>query len=144
MPIEKRIRDRAFTKDDLLTGTNNEIAPVLRITREAVNQLISGPQAISSALGVLNINWSTYRHYQCTLTESIISIVFTHSAHSGGEFAIRFIQGSDAFAVTGWPSTVHWVGGVEPTMTSISGRSDLFKLYYDGTNYWTEVSQNYV
>lgn len=144
MPIEKRVRDRSFTKDDLLTGINNEVRPVLGLTREAVNQLISGPQAIESELGVLEINWSTYRHYQCTLTESITSIIFTNSAHAGGEFAIRFIQGSGAYTITGWPSTVHWVGGVRPTMTSTSGRSDLYKLYYDGSNYWTEVSQNYV
>lgn len=144
MPIEKRIRDKAFTKDDLLTAANNELGPVLRLTREAVNQLISGPRAISSSLGVLEIDWASYRHYQCTLTQSITSIIFTHSAHAGGEFAIRFIQGTGAYTITGWPSTVHWVGGVRPTMTSTNGRSDLFKLYYDGANYWTEVSQNYV
>jgi hypothetical protein len=144
MGIEKQYRDRAFSKDDLLEGVNRELLPIARLVRDRVNASLAAPYVVSSSSGVLDLNWSTHRHYQVTLTEDITSVVFTNSADYGADFFVRFIQGSGAYAVTGWPSTVHWVGGVEPTISATSGRSDMFILFYDGSEYWTEVSQNYV
>lgn len=146
MGIERAFRDRPVTEDpkDIANVLNREVIPTSRLMRGRINAALAAPFAISSSAGVLNLDWTTHRHYEVTLAENITSVVFTNSADFGADFFVRFIQGASAYAVTGWPSTVHWVGGVRPTISTTAGRSDMFKLFYDGSAYWTEVSQNYV
>lgn len=144
MGIDRTIGDRAFTKEDFLEGTNKTVLPVLRAVRDRVNQRLAPAYVTTSSMGELKLDWTLRRHYEVTLTEHVTSVAFTNSADFGADFFLRIVQGSGAYAVTGWPSSVHWVGGVTPTVSTTVGRSDVFKLFYDGTNYWTEVSQNYV
>jgi hypothetical protein len=43
-----------------------------------------------------------------------------------------------------WPSSVKWVGGTAPTDTnSYGGAWDIINFYFDGTNYYGTVTQNF-
>lgn len=143
MGIEKAFRDRPVTDKDQLDVLNREVIPISRLMRGRINDALAPAFVTSSSSGVLNLDWTAHRHYQVTLAEDITEVVFTNSADYGADFFVRFIQGSGAYTVTGWPDTVHWVGGVRPTVTATADRSDIFKLFYDGSEYWTEVSQNF-
>lgn len=143
MGIEKDYGDRPVTDKGQLEAINRVIIPIGRLTRGRVNAALAPAFVTSSDAGTLYLDWAAHRHYQVTLTEDITEVVFTNSADYGADFFVRFIQGDGEYTVTGWPDTVHWVGGVRPTVTATADRSDIFKLFYDGSEYWTEVSQNF-
>lgn len=140
--IEQVIRDRALTEKDMLPALNREIAPVARALRQRMNLILGVPFIVSSSMGVLALDWTKNRHYAVPLTEDITSIIFTNPADAGADYCVRFDQ-SAAFTVAGWPDTVRFVRGAVPTITPIAGSSDLFQMFYDGSDYWTEISQDH-
>lgn len=142
MPIEQSLRDRALTKDDMLDGLNREVVPVLRSVRAKMNLVIGVPFITSSSAGTLTLDWTKNRHYAVTLTENITSVTFVNPADAGADYCVRFDQ-TGAFTVTGWPGSVRFLRSVVPTVTAIAGSSDQFQFFYDGSDYWAEISQDH-
>lgn len=142
MAIERQLRDRAFTKDDILDGVNRELMPVARALRQRMNLVLGVPFIIASPLDVLSLDWTSNRHYVVELTANITSVVFTNPTDAGADYCVRFDQ-TGAFTVAGWPSTVRFIRRVVPTITQIAGASDTFQFFFDGTDYWAEISQGH-
>jgi hypothetical protein len=81
-----------------------------------------------------------HQKHKVTLTDNV---TFTLSSSVvGADYEILIFTGAGSFTVT-WPSNVKWPGGSTPTITTTASRMDKVKLYYDGTNYYGEISQNY-
>ena len=49
------------------------------------------------------------------------------AAVAGKSFTVRINHGSSGFDIT-WPVTVDWPNGVTPTLTSTTGKSDVFSF----------------
>lgn len=146
MAIERQLRDRAFVKDDIVNGVNREVVPVVRAIHRSVNAVLGVPIVVDSQDGVLTLDWSASRHYAVTLSENIDSIVFVDSGDAGADFCVRFDQTlttPDNFTVAGWPDAVRFIYGVIPFVSYTAGQSDLFQFFFDGAEYWAEVSQGY-
>lgn len=70
----------------------------------------------------------------CTLTLS--------NAVSGRVYVIKALQdGTGSRAIT-WPAAVKWPGGTVPT-SSGANKTDIYTLYYDGTNFYGSSALNY-
>lgn len=141
MGIKQIIRDRAFSQKDLLDGTNREIAPVLRSVRQRMNLILGVPYNLTPVGGKVSLNWTQNRQYAVTLSQDVSSVVFTNPDDAGA-YCVRFDQ-QGAFTVTGWPATVRFLRGVVPTITATAGASDTFQFFFDGTDYWAEISQGH-
>lgn len=62
---------------------------------------------------------------------------------TGQVFTVIIKQGGGSNTVTWW-STIKWSGALAPTLTTTSGRWDIFVFIYDGTNYYGSIAgQNY-
>lgn len=142
MGIEQVIRDRGLAEKDVLPALNREIMPVARALRQRMNLILGVPFIVSSSMGVLSLDWTKNRHYAVPLTENITSIIFTNPADAGADYCVRFDQ-SGAFTVAGWPDSVRFIRDVVPTVSALAGSHDLFQMFYDGSDYWTEISQDH-
>ena len=140
MPITRQLRSRGLTDKTLLDAVNNDIIPVLKDAREALNRALVAPPALVIDSGAIAIDWGAYRNYTLDLSEDVTAITFTDPADAGW-YALKVTQGG-GFTMAGWPSTVLWVGGAGPTITAAADRVDLLEFYFDGSEYIGKATQD--
>lgn len=89
----------------------------------------------------LTLNASNGIIQHATLTGNV---VLTLSGLTGVVLTIRLVQDATGGRTVTWPASVKWAGGTSPTQTTTAAKSDIYQLYYDGTNWWGRVlGQNY-
>lgn len=88
------------------------------------------------------IDWTLSNKQKSTLTGNC---TFTFTAPGGPcNLILKLVQDATGSRLVTWPATVHWSGGVAPTLTTTAARVDIISLYYDGTTYFGTSSLNYV
>jgi len=67
--------------------------------------------------------------FRLALTDSISAITFLNAPGTDDQYELTMIveQGSGPHSIT-WPASVKWPGGTAPTLSSTSGRVDIFKM----------------
>jgi hypothetical protein len=103
-----------------------------------------GITPITSSIVSFAVNWASIQNtvglYTKTLTANS---TFTFSgAVAGQSVNIRLTQASGASYTVTWP-TIKWPGGTAPTMTSTNNKTDIYSIFYDGTNYYGTFIQNF-
>lgn len=95
--------------------------------------------------GSLTINRQNGEYQALTLTGDTTISNFTHWPASGQAGRVTlFVTNTGSFNITGWPAAVKWAGGVAPTVTSGSGKLDIFVFVNNGVHlYGTIAGQNY-
>ena len=96
--------------------------------------------AQGSVTGATTIDWANGTNVEITLTGAITLTLSNPAA--GGWYAIKALQDATGSRAITWPGTVKWTDAVTPT-SSGANKTDLYSLYYDGTNYFGSVLQNY-
>lgn len=86
------------------------------------------------------IDLSTCSAQKSTLTGSVTYTLT--NPQTGGAYVLKIATGTGGNTVT-WPGTVKWSGGSTPTITATASKTDIVNLYWDGTNYFGSLSQNY-
>lgn len=86
------------------------------------------------------IDWGVSNKQRSTLTGNC-TLTFTAPA-GPASLVYKVLTGAGSFTVT-WPATVHWAGGVAPTITTTASKIDIITFYWDGTTYFGNFSQNY-
>ena len=81
----------------------------------------------SSGSGTVTLDLSTGNVFQHTASGGNVTFVFSNppASGSGGSFTLKWIQDSSDRTAT-WPGTADWAGGTAPTLTSGSGKVDMF------------------
>jgi hypothetical protein len=133
VPLTQQLRARGLTDKTLLDAVNNEIIPILRAAREALNRFLVPQTAVVIDSGAIVVDWGKLRNYTLALSENISAISFTDPADAGW-YALQVTQ-SAAFTMAGWPTNVKWAGGMAPTITATASRVDLLEFYFDGEGY---------
>lgn len=88
------------------------------------------------------ISWTNGSAQKLTLTGNC-TLTITDPSSTGSIYILRLIQGSGPYTMT-WPSTVKWPENASaPTLTSTSGRKDVFSFYWNGTNYEASYLKGY-
>lgn len=140
MPILQQLRSRGVTKETLLSAVNDDILPVLRLAREALNRFLALPPALTIGSGVIAVDWTLRRNYKLALSEDVTTVSFTDPSDAGW-YALQVTQ-SAAFTMAGWPSSVKWFGGSAPVITATADRVDVIEFYFDGTSYHGRFDQD--
>lgn len=88
------------------------------------------------------IDWKLGNKQKSTLTGNC---TFTFTAPSGPcSLVLKLAQDATGSRTVTWPATVHWSGGVAPTLTTTASRIDIITFYWDGTTYFGNYSLNFV
>lgn len=88
------------------------------------------------------LDWTQSNFILSTLTGNV-TYTFTAPSPALGVLVLEVVQGSGPYTVT-WPAAVHWPGGTAPTLSSTSGKKDIFTFYYIGSTYYGVTSgQNF-
>lgn len=80
------------------------------------------------------IDFADGRFHKSTLTANA-SYTFEDPA-SAIEVQVKVVQDSTPRTIT-WPLSAKWPGNIAPTLSQGSGDVDIFRFYFDGTNYWS-------
>ena len=104
-------------------------------TLQMADQIIQRPEIkdysetynASSGSGTVTLDLSTGNVFQHTASGGNVIFVFSNppASGSGGSFTKKWIQDSSDRTAT-WPGTADWAGGTAPTLTSGSGKVDMF------------------
>jgi hypothetical protein len=88
------------------------------------------------------VDWGASNFHKSTLTGNV---TYTFTAPNGpAELFLKVTQDATGSRTITWPATVKWPSGSAPTITATANKSDLFRFYWDGANYWgSTVGQNY-
>lgn len=123
--------EAAYEAKQTLVGGPNTSDTVASVEASGAAQTISDPAAAGNA----TIS-------EITLTADCV-LTFPAAA-AGKSFALALVQDSTARAVT-WPGTVKWPDSTAPTLSSASGKVDVFAFVcVDGVHWLGFVSgQNY-
>lgn len=88
------------------------------------------------------VTWTNGRYQLITLTSATVTLTFVPPA-SVLELILLVTQSgnssssssSGAADLVTWPAAVRWVNATAPTLSIGTGKTDLIKLFYDGTYY---------
>jgi len=89
----------------------------------------------------LAIDWSKKNKQSITLS-STGTITFTDPS-GPTSLLLKVIQDSTGNRSVTWPSSVKWVQGVVPSLSPGGNSLDIVGLYFDGTDYYGNISHNF-
>jgi hypothetical protein len=89
----------------------------------------------------LAIDWTKKNKQSITLS-STGTATFKDPA-GATSLLLRVIQDATGNRVITWPSSVKWVQGVIPSLSTGGNSIDIVAFYYDGTNYYGNISHNF-
>ena len=99
------------------------------------NTAVSPPSS-----GAITLDLSRGNVIQVDLAYSITGITFTNEAV--GTYIIKFKQTVGSKTIN-FPDAWVWSGGIEPSVTTTVGRTDIVTLINDGTFYYAAIVQNF-
>ena len=88
------------------------------------------------------IDWTKGNKVQFTFGAGDETLDFTAPAKPGN-LVLVIIQDSTGGRKATWPSSVKWVGGSAPTLSTAANAVDIIAFLYDGTNYYGVGSLNF-
>ena len=94
-----------------------------------------------SGSGSVTIDWTVNNKQKITLTGSP-TLVFTDPA-GPSNFIFRIIQDAIGSRTITWPSNIKWANGTPPALSSGGQEIDILGIYFDGTDYYGNLSPNF-
>jgi hypothetical protein len=90
------------------------------------------------------IDFATGNAQVLSLASATGNVTVTLSnAQAGATYLIKIIQHASSAKNITWPATVEWVDGIAPTISTGASAIDIVSFFYDGTNFFGNVGQNY-
>jgi len=127
----------AFKQDVTFEGESNCGDNLL--TRAKLKDYSEEQTTPSSSSGTLTLDLENGNVFEVTLTENVITTVFSNAPASGDSGSFTLILKQD---VTGgrtfvWPASVDWAGGAAPTLTTTASAVDIMTFVTtDGGTRW--------
>jgi len=117
------------------TGTQNLGGNLITQPKLQAYRETSTAPTISS--GTLTLDLSGSNFFAVSLNAAITTLTISNTpASSAASFTLEFTADGTARAVT-WGAAIKWSGGTAPTLTSTSGKKDVFAFYSnDGGTTW--------
>jgi len=89
-----------------------------------------GNQSTSLTLNANNGNFQTFN-----LNGNVTSVTMVPPLTGIGRFQWRIVQNA-SYTISGWPASVLWPGGTDPTITTGASSIDIITFYWNGTNWY--------
>lgn len=122
-------------------GPQGEQGPAGPPGADGADGIYSGEETKAAPVissGILTLDCAAGTVFAVALTASISSLIMANVPASGVGYSLLLAFTADGTARTvTWPASVRWPGGTAPTLTSTSGKVDLFVLTtLDGGATW--------
>ena len=92
--------------------------------------------------GTTTIDWTNGNKAKFTFGSQNDTLTFTAPSNPCS-LQLIIVQDSTGGRTITWPSTVKWVGGTAPTLSTGASAVDIVSFLYDGTNYYGVASLNF-
>jgi hypothetical protein len=89
-----------------------------------------GNQSTSLTLDANNGNFQTFN-----LNGNVTSVTMVAPLTGIGRFQWRIVQNA-SYTITGWPASVLWPGGTDPTITTGASSEDIVTFFWNGTSWY--------
>lgn len=100
------------------------------------------PTTLAQLTDAATISWDVQNPVATVTLTDDRTLEFVNP-RSGGTYVLILKQdGSGSHTVT-WPSSISWVGGVTPLLTTTASKADVFSFVYDGTVYYGTWATNF-
>jgi len=99
--------------------------------QQGANQNLTTATSTLTQGSSITVNLATSNTFYLSLGASSTITTFSNPV-DGQVVTIEVKQNGGTFTLT-WPSSVHWSGGTAPTMTSTTGKYDVYTLVYNST-----------
>jgi hypothetical protein len=99
--------------------------------QQGANQNLTTATSTLTQGSSITVNLATSNTFYLSLGASSTITTFSNPV-DGQVVTIEVKQNGGTFTLT-WPSSVHWSGGTAPTMTSATGKYDVYTLVYNST-----------
>lgn len=99
--------------------------------------------AVVNSGASLSLDFTDYHIQKITLDDNVTSVSITDPNNMA---YIKLIISQDATGnrtLTGWPAEVKWPGGTAPTLSTAANAVDIIDCFFDDTNYFCKVDQNF-
>jgi len=120
-------------------GSGNEAVTNLSIDQTLfwVSEHDQGNSLTKTALDMNKRNKMKY-----TLANSV-TVTFSDDPLGPTSLLLRILHaGAGPFTIT-WPTNMKWPNGTAPTLSAGDGKIDIIAMYFDGTDYYGNVSLNF-
>jgi hypothetical protein len=104
----------------------------------AKNYITTVPANITAATTTV-LDFSTGNILKVSLGANITTLSVTNA--TAGTYLLEIIQGG-TYTVA-FPAAWKWSGGLAPTITATSGKTDIITIVYDGSTYFASAVQNF-
>jgi hypothetical protein len=102
------------------------------------------PATTFPTANAIALDWNTGNGQIIGLTGATGTVTVTlANPKAGAVYLITIKQSSTIARNITWPLNIKWSGSVIPTITTALNAVDTAALFYDGTNYYANISQNY-
>jgi hypothetical protein len=102
----------------------------------------SGEYAVGNVSGSATIDWSNGSAQAVTLTANT-ALSFSNPV-AGSVYYLRISQsGAGNRIINSWPVNITWKNNTVPVLSTLPYYVDLLGLYFDGTNYYAELTKGY-
>ena len=92
----------------------------------------------TGVVGTTTLDLSTGNVQQFTFGAGNETIALSNIANGSGIFTLVMIQDATGSRTATWPGTIKWVNGTAPTLSTGSGKRDVFTFISDGTNLYEQ------
>lgn len=110
-------------------------------TLTAVRYLATAGTAYTSATSPVTVDLSTGNLFTISVNSSF-TLAVSNSTKPATYLLKLVYSATGAYTVT-WPANFLWSGGLAPTLTNTSGKTDMVGALFDGTNYYCSYALNY-
>jgi len=90
---------------------------------------------------ILSVDWTKKNKQSITLSSSG-TVVFI-DPQGPTSLLLKVVQDGTGNRVITWPSSVKWVQGVVPSLSTGGNSVDIVGVYFDGTYYYGNISHNF-
>jgi len=96
------------------------------------------------AAATTTIDLSTSNHLAVSVGTNITTLTLTNAPSSPATIVLKLIYSATGTYTIAWPASFKWSGGVAPTLTGISGKTDIVSLICDGAGtYYCTYALNF-
>ncbi len=118
----------------------DDLTPQLGGELDAQNHSIGfTEQTVTGTAGTTDIDWKLGNKMKFNFGPGTENITFTDPSNVCN-LLLSLHHGTVNSGTITWPSSVKWVGGTEPDLTTTSGGIDIVSFYFDGTDYFGAAS----
>lgn len=123
----------------LATGLNANNLDIYNLKTLDFNSEISNGNSGSS----FTVNWTSGSRQTLTINAATATLSFT-APIGVSSLLLRVVQDATGGRLVIWPSTVQWVSGAPPVLSTGANAVDIISLYWNGTNYYSTYGLSFL